>query len=254
MPEYEDVAGWPELRHEFNVGFLCGSPSRLLCIDIDSEEGFEVLRQVSEEDTWETWQYETGNGRRILYRMPKGMEFAPSMKVTREDGAFFEILGDGRQSVLPPSLHVNGSRYKWLRGAEPKTVDEPAIVPDWLLLLQPQLTQDYEEIDYEKTVATGTKEGARNETIARLVGHMLAPAPIPIKEVYGWMRLYSEHRCHPPLDDSELKTIISSIYRREQASSHLSPNQREVKRLAKEYGIPYSDAVDMWRELGEEEL
>lgn len=231
---------WIDYDSEINIGFLCGAPSSLVCIDVDSDEG-QALLEDSEIDDWKnTWQYKTGRGLRVLYRSEKG---GRSFTISRGD-SFVEILGDGKQSVLPPSVHPNGNQYRWLAGCSPRD-RAPLSTDGWMRRIQPTVEITSEGEDWEAEVQKDTPAGARNETMTRLAGHLMHPGPMPAEEVYIWLSMYNNMHNKPPLADREVRSVISSIGRRETAQAVVK--DREVKAIAKRHSVSYADAAEMWR-------
>lgn len=231
---------WCDYDSELNIGFLCGSPSNLVGIDVDSEEG-QVILERSEIDGWrDTWKYTTGRGSRFLFRVS---EATRSFNVTR-GSSFIEVLGDGRQSVLPPSVHPSGRKYQWCAGHSPRDRD-PADGAVWLGRLSPTVEITSETENWEETIQKTTPEGGRNESLTRMAGHLMNAVPTPPEEVYIWLSLYNQRYCKPPLPDRELRTIIKSIGKREMAAAAVK--DREVKEIAKTYDVSYQDAEMMWR-------
>lgn len=118
---------WPELKAEyregFNVGVRTGDASKLeegylACIDVDVKDpvymkeaekalnelvGFQVLPEVSSGG---------GNGSRHLYCVTA----KPFKMITVAKHKQWEICvySNGRQMVLPPSIHPSGRAYKWV--------------------------------------------------------------------------------------------------------------------------------------------
>lgn len=233
---------WYDLEPEINVGFLCGSPSKLLCVDIDNTEGEELFcATVSGEDR-RTWNYRTGKGSRFLYRVHGGG--VRSARVSK-GGHDYELLGDGRQSVLPPSIHPSGRRYEWVSEATPRAcrlLDAPS-----QLLIEGGDEITSEEVDWEGVITATTSEGARNETLTRLAGHLLAPTAVSPEEVYLWLKLYSQAHCKPPLPEAEIKRIIKSIAAREHRAE--VEFERKVREVMKEKKMTYVNAKVYCREL-----
>ena len=251
MPKWQDHGQFPDeqwqewldYQSDLNLGFLCGSPSGLLCIDIDDPRGKELLNE--HDPNWrDTWQFRTGRGLRCLYRH---RETTVSTIVSGRD-THYEVLGDGRQSVLPPSVHPNGKAYRWVDGLSPKD-REPA---DGATLLQNchsvptgEITSD--RVDWSAAVRSRTGEGSRNIRLTSLAGHLLHPGPLPAEEAFLWLSLYNKHRCDPPLPDQELKSIISSIRRREEVKD--AEREQEIKRLMRTYDVNRQDAERMLLEM-----
>ena len=235
---FEQWQEWIDHTPEINLGFLCGEPSNLVCVDIDSDEGERAFRGKATAEELKTWRFITGKGTRYLYRPPAGHVRPAKLAV---GNTFIEILGNGRQSVLPPSMHPSGRRYTWAAGFSPKSTRLlPA--PSWILLDTEEISSESE--DWEEVVTSDTIEGTRNETLTRLAGHLLSPGGLPPGETFLWLKLYSDAHCHPPLDDKEIRSIVNSINGREQ--SEMARREREIKEIMKEQRKDRRTAEHLW--------
>jgi hypothetical protein len=120
-----------------------GPVSGLLGLDIEGE-GEDVIRDWEDEHgpLPETLEFASGKGRRLLYGWPLGQaaDAIPNRQWTRGAGEV-RILASGRQTVMPPSVHHNGTVYAWRSGHGPGEI-EPAPLPTWLLsLIQDRLAK-----------------------------------------------------------------------------------------------------------------
>lgn len=247
IPTIKEAQGWIDQDSSINLGFLCGSPSRVICIDIDTPEAWQIYQDTFRPEI--TWEYATGNGVRFIYGMPPDMEEFSSLNLDVEGGFRIEIMGDGKQTVAPPSEHPNGKTYRWKDGLSPEAIDlVPA--PPWLLDLRPMSSADA-DIDWGEDAAEGILEGGRNVGIARLAGHLLSPQPLPPKEVLFWLRIYNSAKVKPPLSDRELQGIIKSIAKREMKGDSFRSGEEksEIKRLMLEHRLSWADAEMMWKGL-----
>lgn len=248
IPTVKEAQGWIDYDSSINLGFLCGSPSRVICIDIDSPEAWQIYQETFKPEV--TWEFATGNGVRFIYGMPLDMESFTSLNLDIEGGFRIEILGDGKQTVAPPSEHPNGKVYEWKRESSPEVIDlVPA--PSWLVDLRPMSSAD-EDIDWSMDAAEDILEGGRNVGIARLAGHLLAPQPLPPKEVLFWLRIYNSAKVHPPLSDRELQGIVKSISKREMRGTGFrsAEEKAEIKRLMIDHNLGWADAEIMWKGMG----
>lgn len=120
---------WPSM----NIGLVLGNPSGIVAIDLDGDKGTELLRQMSGGDLPDTATFSTPNGLRYLYRVPAGMTLK---KYKKSDPSLphneCALLGEGNQTVLPPSIHHSGKAYEWIK--HPKDV-EIAEAPVWMVRL-----------------------------------------------------------------------------------------------------------------------
>jgi putative DNA primase/helicase len=124
-------ASWDELKSSykkgFNVGVRTGSPSQvdfgfLACIDIDVKD--PNMRGVAEESLKKLIKAQAdfkglipevtsggGNGSRHLY-VVTARPFK-MITVEKHEGWEIALYSEGRQMVLPPSIHPSGREYRW---------------------------------------------------------------------------------------------------------------------------------------------
>jgi putative DNA primase/helicase len=185
-------------RPDANIGLACGH--RCWVLDVDGDEGLATLADLEDLHRWLPIGPAsiTGSGGMHLF-------FAADDWVrnsVRRLGSGLDTRGKGGFVVLPPSIHPNGARYRWLQGREPWSVELPT-APTWLLALleQPRpapstiLTTGMPTIRSSPNAAAalaraldavaGAKEGERNATLFRAAaglgrflvkGDLVAPA------------------------------------------------------------------------------
>ena len=127
----DDYYRWYREYPNMNIGMLTGKASNLITIDIDGEAGKRHLEKISNGDLPETVKFATpGGGIRLFYKYPNGIEL--KTKVDRLEGEHSEVcfMSDGKQTLLPPSIHPNGGRYEWINA--PWDV-EIAEMPKWMI-------------------------------------------------------------------------------------------------------------------------
>jgi P4 family phage/plasmid primase-like protien len=115
-----------------NVGLPLGEASGYVGIDIDNAAGEVLLEEMSHNDTPDTWEYTTGEGRRLLYRIPVGIPTKKFKKTGDDKHEECALMCTGQQTVLPPSLHYKGKTYEWKTGHSPYDID-CAMAPKWLI-------------------------------------------------------------------------------------------------------------------------
>lgn len=132
VPEWKEIELYWERNPNVNIGMALGSKVGLVGIDIDGDSGEAILTKWSQGDVPSTWEYTTGNGRRLIYTLPKGII---TKKVTRRGEEIHTecaLMCDGQQVVLPPSVHYTGVTYEWKEGQAPWNI-KAAPAPQWLL-------------------------------------------------------------------------------------------------------------------------
>lgn len=135
-PTDAEIEEWLEKWPDMNIGLVMGAASGIVGIDVDGAMALERLEEISNGDIPETETYKTPGsdaGRRLLYRLPEGIGKAAKW-IDKLEGEHSELafLGDGQQTILPPSIHPNGKRYAWVKGRTPKDVDI-AEAPEWMI-------------------------------------------------------------------------------------------------------------------------
>ncbi|THF72485.1 bifunctional DNA primase/polymerase [Cohnella fermenti] len=149
----EEVSGWFNKYKTANIGAITGTRGGIVAIDVDGDYGRIRLQKLSGGEIPLTWEFTTpGLGHRYLFAAPPG---PPLRKFTdaRSDAEHQELafLGDGQQTVLPPSIHRNGIAYEWVEGRSPEDIDL-APAPDWMLMhMSSQYTADALFDDFEGT-------------------------------------------------------------------------------------------------------
>lgn len=157
---------WAELEKTYvagyNVGVRTGTPSRmyqagsgyLACIDVDVKDpaykdvALERLRKLTGSREYPTVASGSGQGSRHLYCVTD----APFKMVTvaKVPGKWeICIYSDGRQMILPPSIHPNGKAYTWawalpIDRALPR-INMKGVVPDAPLTVDKQSSSQFVE-------------------------------------------------------------------------------------------------------------
>jgi hypothetical protein len=156
LPSLDELAVQWELVPTANVGVALGPVSGLVGIDVDGPEGERALRVRSRGDLPVTLAFATGRGWRLLYTIPDGVAI-PNRSLPGG-----EILSRGRLTVMPPSRHPIGKRYRWLIGRGPGDI-RPAPAPEWLWHAEPMRPKS-------AAVEAGSPipEGQRNSRLFRI--------------------------------------------------------------------------------------
>jgi P4 family phage/plasmid primase-like protien len=221
----EDIYSWfrdaQAKGADINIGIPLGTPSGLIGVDLDGRGGEIVLLALSNGNLPRTLEYSTGNGRRLLYKLPTGMQTKKIKISGKEPHEELAILGNLQQTVLPPSLHSSGVRYTWKQGCSPRDISA-AEAPQWLLEklqagYEPEKREKVTEEDWTRTLT----EGQRNDGITRLAGSLIARMSIEnlsIEEIKKSLYIYNSNYCQPPLEEKEIDIIAESVLLREEQS------------------------------------
>lgn len=130
----EDVEEWIKEYPNLNIGLVLGRQSGIIGIDVDGKEGLKRLKEISKGELPKTLTFITpGGGIRFLYRLPEGMRAKKWCETLEGDHSELALLGDGQQTIMPPSIHPNGGVYKWIDGMNMN--QEISMAPTWMLNL-----------------------------------------------------------------------------------------------------------------------
>lgn len=207
-----EIRGWFERWPEANVGAVTGWISGLVVIDVDPKHGGrESLAALQAKHAALPVTVEAitgGGGRHYYFAHPGGV--VPN-RAGVEPG--LDVRGDGGSIVLPPSVHPSGRRYRWVKGRSPDDL-APAALPKWLAarILKRPKAGGHPVSHWRALLQQGAEEGARNDTIASLTGHLLWRGVDPyvtLELLLCWNRV----RCKPPLPDEEVSRTVASITR-----------------------------------------
>jgi Bifunctional DNA primase/polymerase, N-terminal/Primase C terminal 1 (PriCT-1) len=229
------VRDWWTANPHANIGI--GTGDEVIVLDIDvRNDGFESLQELEQRHGTlpATWRAITGGGgEHVYFATPPGAKIHNSVQ---RIGSGLDIRGLGGFVVAPPSAHVSGRAYGWSVDHHPDEVPL-APMPEWLcaaaghpLSLSSSMSgmnafeRSTEEVGHGlkrpqdasvwRELVEGVSEGARNNAIATLAGHLLR-RDVDAFVVLELMKTLNVARFQPPLTDRELTGTVNSIASRE---------------------------------------
>jgi len=189
------------------VGIATGKKSGFWALDVDTAHGGEstLAALLEQRGTLpETVIQQTGGGgRHILFSYPPVDIGNSAGKL----GAGLDTRGTGGYICAAPTIHPSGRAYRWIN---PPSKTLLAGAPDWML---------HALLDNKPApMATGTPTngafitGQRNSSLTSQAGAMRRKG---MSEDAIFMALQAENlaRCVPPLTESEVRAIVSSVMR-----------------------------------------
>jgi len=204
------VEHWWRSRPDANIGLATG---RLVVLDIDPRHGGDYTLAELEQRHGKlppTWRAGTGGGGAHLYFA------APATPVIRnragQIGPGIDVRGAGGYVITPPSRHQTGRQYLWQQDPDHAPL---SALPAWLAaLIEQRSAKRTASTTWRSLVCDSVTEGQRNNTVAKLAGHLLRRYVDPhvvLELVHAW----NQARCTPPLDSNEVTRTVDSIARRE---------------------------------------
>ena len=230
-----EVRHWWTRFPNSNIGIVTGEISGIAVIDVDGEEGIRSLEKVglTISDMPETPTARTGGGGyHLLYRMPEGSNVKTMAGILPK----VDIRANGGMIVAPPSLHVSGKHYEWIEGKSIEDLD-PADF-DFSKLTGEKKAEKPKEISetrnwYEQGLKGSPPGDSRNVLATKLAGRYLSLG-LTDKEVGFFIRSWNKVN-NPPMEESELSTILKSIIGRDRkrVDQSADDDRESVSRILK---------------------
>lgn len=211
------IRSWWDQWPMANIGIATGLASDLTALDVDPDHGGadSLADCVARYGPLPNGPVSLtgGGGQHVLFvaadRRANVIGFKPGL----------DFRADGGLIVAPPSRHASGSRYRWEVASHP--LDHPLpTLPHWLrdALGAPAQTPAVRRTDdaawLVKVLEYQVPEGMRNDTLARLMGHLLGHRE-DARLATVILTAVNSIACDPPLPQSEVMRIANSIAGRE---------------------------------------
>jgi len=197
---------------DFNLGIATGEISNIFVVDVDAKtSGPSSLKELEEKygPLPDTPRSNTGGGgQHLFFKYAKDYEIRNRVAVRPG----IDIRSNAGFIVAPSSRHSSGRLYSWDIDLHPEKVPfaEP---PLWLLnLLAESKQRAAKPQDEWRTIfSSPVYEGSRNSVVTKMVGLLLRRYVDPYV-VLNLMLTWNSVWCRPPLEESEVCTIVDSIF------------------------------------------
>ncbi|MSR55051.1 MAG: hypothetical protein EXS09_17440 [Gemmataceae bacterium] len=175
--------------------------SELIDVECDSDEAETNLQEMFDGEIPPTPTWKSSRGKHRLFCQPQGL---PKLAVVKINGVEFRIgNGKGALSVVPPSIHPDGTHYEWITGLSLGDVEPAELPPEIVQRLCKGTTASTPHTDGD------IPEGKRNDELFK-VGCKLAKSGIGLKSVEAALQAENTARCKPPLSVAEVARIAKS--------------------------------------------
>lgn len=197
------ICSWFSDGQLVNIGIRTGPESGILVLDVDprhgGDESLKKLGPLPDTATVQTG----GGGCHAYFKCPDGWNIRNS---AGKLGPGLDIRGAGGYVVAPPSVHVSGGVYKWLRDPRGGLADLPQHILE-------KLIEKPAPVKANAPVNGIIPKGQRDNTLTSLAGTMRRRG---MTEGTILAALREENkRCEEPLSDGDLQRIARSIGRKE---------------------------------------
>lgn len=195
LPTEQEINYWFRRWSKANLAIVTGRVSGIAVIDFDSQEAVDW---ASSQGLLNTAVVDTARGKHAYYRYPQEREVKNTVKM---NGMNIDVRGDGGYVIAPPSVHLTGFSYSWLRGDLSKLAELPEMFT----------TGSKDKIDL-KPLYKGVVKGSRNDALARLCGSWLNDG-LEIEECIEMAKVWNEKN-DPPMPEEEVMRTVESIHRK----------------------------------------
>jgi hypothetical protein len=187
----QTITAWFEGRQDANLAVVTGKVSGVVIIDVDGELGAKTLTalEAKHEQLPATLTAETARGKHYYYRYPSGVTIPTSKKL----GEGLDVKSDGGYCVCPPSVHPDGTVYKWIDADA-----EIAPLPAWVV---------------DKLTATDVKKVGkedRHEAIRKFACELMDTGASE-DQLRKAVHLFNEENCKPPKPKSKVDALIDWV-------------------------------------------
>lgn len=183
-----------------NIGVATGKKSGFWVLDVDGQEGiqeyFNLVMESGEDAPNTICQKTGGGGYQYFFEYDERISKNSVRKLPHID-----IRADGGQVLVPPSIHPNGTAYKW----EVREGVKLEKAPEWLI---EKLIADKEHTKIDLREVKTIAEGGRNDTLFKIACRYRNDG-LTQNELEALMQEVNS-RCDNPLDKDEVCQIVKS--------------------------------------------
>lgn len=205
------IKAWWQQWPNANIGIATGKVSGgifVIDLDVDEDKGIDGYHELK---NWQrdngcfpdSWIAMTGRGGYHLY-------FKADNEIRNRAGIIdgVDVRGDGGYVVAPPSIHSNGNRYEWECSPEDYGIKKADNTVMFFL------NQGNEKYSTHFTMPDIVKSGERNTMIFRFACMMQAKGASD-NTVLAATMTENQNRCNPPLEENEVRLLVSSALKYE---------------------------------------
>jgi len=202
------ICKWFDRWSTANLAIATGAASRIVVFDIDPRHGGDASWERLKAELGglpDTWTVRTGAGMHVYYLLPEGISVRSSVGRL---GDGIDVKADGGYVVAPPSIHANGTQYRWERGDD-TIAEPPAPLPSALLqrLVQVETESRPRADDGEKI-----PEGMRNDVLYSR-GCGMRNSGFSESAIAAALKVDNAEKCNPRLPDDEVEGIAARAAR-----------------------------------------
>lgn len=132
LKDHYEIQQYLEKDKNITIGLVLGQVSHIIGVDIDGDEALIRYKELSGGELQSTWTFKTpSGGMRLLFSIPEGIDVKKYDIQFEGKHSALEFLGDGQQTIMPPSVLEGVGSYSWLEEKSPETC-EIASAPEFI--------------------------------------------------------------------------------------------------------------------------
>lgn len=147
LPIRQEYEWWATMPNS-NIGIVLGTFNKIIALDFDYFD--DLTSKIYNKLPISPLRKRGEKGFTAFYKYNN----EKSQKWLKDGKTVVELLSNGRQTVIPPSIHINGNPYKWLDGADLLKFDLNSL---------PELPANYQQI-IEEVIGIKKEVSLQNAT------------------------------------------------------------------------------------------
>ena len=244
--DIEKIKKWWTDNPFYNIGAATGNG--ISVIDVDMGKGDDGVEKVGEQSI-KKWQEDNGllpdtltaitgkGGRHLYYKTDKC--YGSATGVIKD----VDVRSDGGYAVLPPSIHENGNRYRFVGDFDVGKITPADDVVNKFLSLAGSGKKGNKNSNAKNVLPKGKiidklcfDEGSRNDSLYRY-GCSLQGKGYDDLKISAELTAMNLSKCNPPLSAEEVNKIYNSVISQPKGNKQ---NEEEIE-LADYTQYPYVD-------------
>lgn len=196
------------------IGVATGKISGIVVLDIDMkgqnlDMTYEELAEKYKIGPDDIVSRTGSGGYHVFYKHP-GSIVPNAQRLNNTQG--LDVRGDGGYVIIPPSMHVSGKRYEWIRSPFKKQLPEcPSYILPENRTYGDKTGTPSEAKEFMEAEKVG--EGRRNAMLAAMAGLLRSSGIEDEESLFQVLMPLNIKKCVPPLDEPEVRSIVKNIQR-----------------------------------------
>jgi hypothetical protein len=211
----DQIKRWWKKWPDANIGLATGFVSDLIVMDVDSLIGRENYTAAFCE-LHSTITQTTGKrgALQLLFKHPRDQKYQNMVGLFTD----VDVRADGGYIVAPPSIHPNGTEYKWVIDPTEMGLDDLMDLPEDIkttLMAGQEITGASKNPEgWVQEALMGVPDGQRGNMCAKLAGYYLRVFEGDVEQTRIILESWNERNI-PPMDWKRISRTLKSIADRE---------------------------------------